>query len=189
MKSKLNKHAAFLAYCTPDDNGIYPCYVDVAKQFGVSEKWIEVIGTKYKWVLNRDIKQREEVERAFKDRAELITITEKKHYKQLEVMESVIMDSISDSIAAQKVVNEPEKKNDSDYKKKKRKAAFKRLRNSAYDLDKLSTALTNIQMAKRVTLGIPTQVTKGSLDHNVRGAALSDEQIAAMDAFLEKNTK
>lgn len=182
MRTKINWQKIFIYYCTSDEFGRLPSYADVAEKFKINLNWIERVGKRENWVQRRYEAGKKAQEAAFENRDELIKVTEQKHYEDLKTLETAIILTIKDSLAAQVVCRDP------NANQELKKDAYRLLKNSAYDLEKLSTALTNVQKAMRLTLGVPTEVTKGTLDAKITSPALSEEEVKLMDSFLNKNT-
>lgn len=197
---KIDWNEAFIFYCTPDEEtGRLPSYAKVSEKFNVSLRNVEKMGEKYKWVERRHEIGKMKLDAWKEEREKVIKEAEreqfeiwneavdlmKKQVKQLirrqgqnEEIEEILDDLFDELAGAQK------KSERAEIKKKitnvmNRKIYAKELRES---MEALKTSMNGL----RITLGMPTEISKADVTNYNKEIPLSDEELENMDRDFEK---
>jgi len=177
-----------------------PTYKDVAERFGVTERQVELIGSKYEWVDKRERFGKKSLERWKEERGKVIEKLEQNQFetwneavdimqrqlnqvkRKQEDAEAVeeLLEDLFDELAMAK--NKTERK---EIKRKisnvmGRKVYGKELRET---MEALKTSVNGL----RITLGMPTEITKGEMTNFNKDLSLSDEDLEKMDKDFEKS--
>jgi hypothetical protein len=199
-ETKIDWNNAFIFYCTPNkETGRLPTYLKVSEHYGINERHVEKMGSKHDWVERRDEVGKMTVDAWQGEREKLIKKTEqeqfatwneavrvmqrqvKQLFKRQDQNEAVeeILDELFDELTTAK--NDKER---SEIKKKignvmNRKIYAKELRES---MEALKTSMNGL----RITLGMPTEISKADVTNFNKEIPLSDEDLEKMDQDFEK---
>lgn len=197
---KIDWNKAFIYYCTPiKETGRLRGYRDVAEKFNVSRGAVEVVGLKHNWTEQRQEFGKMKLEAWQEEREKVVKETEREQFEtwneavrlmqkqvkqlsrrqgQTEAVEE-ILDDLFDELAGAK--NKAER---AEIKKKianvmNRKIYAKELRES---MEALKTSINGL----RITLGMPTEISKADVTNFNKEIPLSDEDLEKMDRDFEK---
>lgn len=198
--TKIDWNKAFIFYCTADERtGRMPTYRDVAENFAITERQVELIGSKYKWVDKRERFGKKSLERWKEERGKLIEKLEQAQFETwndaVEIMQKQlthVKNKQADAEAVEELLDDlfdelSMAKNKTERKEIKRKIANvmgrkvygKELRET---MEALRTSINGL----RITLGMPTEITKGEMTNYNKDASLSEEDLEKMDSDFEK---
>lgn len=172
----MNERELFLYYCE-SENGRLRNYLDVAKKFGLTKRVVEQIGKRNEWLENRR-KLGESRFLCFKENRE--KIIEQAEQKQFEIWSKALkmleweMELIQKKQESYQVAISVDPTG-----KLSRKVG-------AFDQRQLMEAMKTAINGFRITLGLPTEITKGDLTTKNLTVELSAEDIAGMDADLNR---
>lgn len=197
---RIDWNKAFIFYCTPDErSGKLRSYRETAETFGISESAVEMMGSKHEWGRKREEmgKKRLEIWQEEKEKAikkveqsqfsiwqDAVDIMQRQigHVKRkqadAEAVEEVLED-LFDELAMAK--NKTERK---EIKRKianvmGRKVYGKELRET---MEALKTSINGL----RITLGMPTEISKADVTNYNKEVPLSEEDLNKMDSDFEK---
>lgn len=173
---KIDEKQLFLYYCE-GENGRLKSYEDVARNFGLTLRSVELLGKKNEWVMKRQ-EFGEKKFLCFKEsREKIIEDAEQKQYeiwsKALKMLEWE-MELIAKKQESYKCAIEVDPTG-----KLARKVG-------AFDQRQLMEAMKTAINGFRITLGLPTEITKGDLTTKNLTVELTADDIAGMDADLNR---
>jgi len=174
---RLNRNELFIAYCTTD-SGRKRTVADVARMYGLSKLTLEEICTNEKWVEKRK-KFEEEQFLSFKEsRAKIIEQTEQKQY---EIWSNALKMLEWELALIRKKQERWEVTTSVDPTGKLARKV------GAFDQRQLMESMKVAVNGFRVTLGLPTEITKGEMTNTNKNIdVISDEEIAAADAHVDR---
>ena len=197
---KIDWNDAFIYYCTPrKETGRLPSYREVAERFEITERQVEAMGAKCEWVDRRENFGRMKLEAWQEEREKVIKKTEQdqfstwneavalmqKQVKQLsrrqgqtEAVEE-ILDGLFDQLAIAKSKAERAEIQKKISNMMNRKIYAKELRES---MEALKTSINGL----RITLGMPTEISKADVTNFNKEIPLSSEELEKMDLDFEK---
>jgi len=167
----IDYNAAFIFYCTPDEEGRLPGYREVARHFSVARQTIERMGVKHKWAERRQKMGKEQIEKAQKTVLEQIEEANKRHLDNYIEMEKLAMKDLKDQ------------GNVFDGKGSK----IKKRKYSPWALSETSTVAKRAMNGQRIVLGLPTEVSKADVTSTQRTMTLPPDQVEEMDNYLKNN--
>jgi hypothetical protein len=176
-RGRVDWNEAFRWYCTKKEDGFMPSLRDVAIQFGVNIKTVEVHAVKDEWVINRQ-KAGEKFQEKMKD---IAIHYQFQQYEDLTLLEDLTNDAIQifkDAMNSYRKANSTEEKI----------LALKLIKNITNDILNLSNSLKITQNQKRVLLGMATEISKQDINQTNKNVMLSKEQVKEIDTFIEQNT-
>jgi len=197
---KIDWNKAFIFYCTADERtGRMPTYKDISEKFGVSETRVEIIGSKYDWVDKRERLGKKSLERWKEERGKLIEKLEQAQFETwngaVEIMQrqlNQVKRKQSDAEMVEELLEDlfdelSMAKNKTERKEIKRKISNvmgrkvygKELRET---MEALKTSINGL----RITLGMPTEITKGEMTNFNKDVSISEEDLEKMDSDFEK---
>lgn len=181
-REKIDWNEAFTFYCTAKDDLTLPSYNDVALKYGVATQTVDRIGKRNKWVQRRGEAGKKAVEEFETQKAEKAKELNKKQFQNLAELEAVIMQTVKEMRKSQLTFLKPDSTID------QKMMALKFLKNQAFDLEKLSNAIKNVNNLQRIILGMATEISKQDINQKVEQVALTEDKIKEMDEFNAKNS-
>ena len=176
----VDKALAFETFCTKIA-GRYPTLAEVAKLMGCSDKTIEVMSFRDKWVERRESVGKKAQEKFIEEMQDVAKAERYKEFEDWNLVEDVVVTALQTIKDAQNTylsAPTPEAK----------LLAWKVLNKLSYDMLNLTTALKTAKNGKRTLLGMATDITKGELLHDTKGTA-SLQELQEMAEFIQKNYK
>lgn len=181
-REKIDWNEAFVYYCTAKDDMTLPSYNDVAIKYGVATQTVDRVGKRNKWVQRRGEAGKKAVEEFETQKAEKAKELNKKQFQNLAELEAVIMQTVKEMRKSQLTFLKPDSTID------QKMMALKFLKNQAFDLEKLSNAIKNVNNLQRIILGMATEISKQDINQKVEQVALTEDKIKEMDEFNAKNS-
>lgn len=181
-REKIDWNEAFVYYCTAKDDMTLPSYNDVAINYGVATQTVDRVGKRNKWVQRRGEAGKKAVEEFETQKAEKAKELNKKQFQNLAELEAVIMQTVKEMRKSQLTFLKPDSTID------QKMMALKFLKNQAFDLEKLSNAIKNVNNLQRIILGMATEISKQDINQKVEQVALTEDKIKEMDEFNAKNS-
>lgn len=180
-RKKVDWNDAFLYYCTAKDDLSLPSYNDVALKYGVAKHTVERVGKRNKWVERRQDVGKKAIEEFEAQKEEKARELNQRQFKNLTEMEQVIMQTVKEMRKSQLTFLS------GDAPIEEKLKALKFLKNQAFDLEKLSNAIKNVNNLQRIILGMATEISKQDINQTTKEVALTPEELKEMDEFNKKN--
>lgn len=173
--SSIDEAAAFAFYIKPKKNGRLVSYEEVAKKFGVVPRTIENIGRKNDWVQRREKLGEMAVVETIKTVGEQMRDKNIEHMREFELLAAQGREMLNGTMEA--------------FRKKLAKKKFSKneLHFSAVVADIAKGLLVEGIKGQRVTLGLPTDVTKSMALNLNLNEELPRDEIERMQQFLDAN--
>ena len=180
-REKIDWNEAFVYYCTSKEDMTLPSYNDVALKFGVATQTVDRVGKRDEWVKKRADAGKRLLEEFENNREELAKELNQRQFKNLEEMETVLMQNIKDMRKSQLTLLRP------NMTIEEKIVALKHLKDQPFAIEKLSNAIKNINNLQRIILGLATEISKQDINQKTEVVTLSPKDIEEMDAFNKKN--
>lgn len=197
---KIEWNEAFIFYCTPDQKtGRLQTYSTVAQKFGVATRSVEVMGEKHDWVDRRQELGRMKVEAWQEEREKIVKKTEQEQFATWNEAVQLMQKQVKQLSKKQNQVDAVEEILDDLFdqlatttKKTERKEIKRQIANVmgrkvyAKELRESMEALKTSMNGLRITLGMPTEISKADVTNFNKEIPLSDEDLEKMDHDFDK---